>query len=201
MPQRLHGGLRAGTDLAADRDAIDGGDDLVVPAQDRGRLGVEQVERRGDHLDRQWTGQIATDLGTATGREGGDQRPCGVLDACREPRGHLRLVECRRERVAVPAVLRAIEREHARPDDLRRGEARIVDGEAISVAHDLDAQVPPRDQPAAEDGQPRDRLDRTELREQLVRPPGERVERDGRAEPGRRRRRWGSPRALIRHPP
>ena len=77
--QRLYGGLRAGTDLAADRDAIDRGDDLVVPAQDRRRLGVEQVERRSDHLDRQRTGQVAADLGAATRCERGDQRPCGVL--------------------------------------------------------------------------------------------------------------------------
>ena len=78
-PSVSHGGLRAGTDLAADRDAIDGGDDLVVPAQDRRRLGVEQVERRSDHLDRQRTGQIAADLGAATRCERWRPATCGVL--------------------------------------------------------------------------------------------------------------------------
>ena len=72
-----------GADLATDGDPIDGGDDLVVPAQDRGRLGVEQVKGGRDDLDRQRPGQITADLGTTSGCERSDERPCGVLDACR----------------------------------------------------------------------------------------------------------------------
>ena len=50
-----------------------------------------------------------------------------------------------RERVTVTPVLLAVEREHARADDLRRREARVVDRERARVAHCLqDLEVAPR---------------------------------------------------------
>ena len=63
--ERAHRGLGSGPDLATDGDPIDGGDDLVIPAQDGGRLGVEQVEGGRDDLDRQRAGQVTADLGSA----------------------------------------------------------------------------------------------------------------------------------------
>ena len=41
----------------------------------------------------------------------------------------------------MPRVLGAVEREHARSDDLRRREARVVDRERVGVAHHLDDEV------------------------------------------------------------
>ena len=43
----------------------------------------------------------------------------------------------------------AVEREHARPDDLGRREARVVDGERRRVAHRLQHEVAPRHEPRA----------------------------------------------------
>ena len=58
------------------------------------------------------------------------------------------------KRVAMALVLVAIERQHARADDLGRREAGIVDGEARGVAHHLDAQVATGHEPAVEDRHP-----------------------------------------------
>ena len=63
------------------------------------------------------------------------------------------------ERVAMALVLGTVEREHARADDLRRREARVVDGEPFGVAHHGDGEVATRDQPAAKYGDPRHRLE------------------------------------------
>ena len=51
-------------------------------------------------------------------------------------------------------MLVAIEREHARADDAPGREARVVDGERARVAHDLQREVAPQDEPAAEGRQP-----------------------------------------------
>ena len=91
------------------------------------------------------------------------------------------------ERRAVAPVLGAVEREHARPDDLAGGEARVVDGERLGVAHHLHGEVAPRDEPAAERGQPGDRLVLAQPREQRVRVGLELGERA--AAPDRERRR------------
>ena len=74
-----------------------------------------------------------------------------------------------RERIAVAAVLRAVEREHARADHPAGGEARVVDGERLRVAHHLQREVAPRDEPALERGQPRHRLPLAKARQQRMR--------------------------------
>ena len=60
-----------------------------------------------------------------------------------------------RERRAVALVLVAVEREHARPDDPPGREPRVVDGERVGVAHDVQREVAAQDEPAAQRGHPR----------------------------------------------
>ena len=62
----------------------------------------------------------------------------------------------------VAVVLGTVEREHARPDDLSRREARIVDRERLGVAHHVEREIPPRDEPPVEHRQPGDRLVRAQ---------------------------------------
>ena len=64
----------------------------------------------------------------------------------------------RGERRAVAAVLGAVEREHARPDDAAGREARVVDRERLRRVHHLHREVAPRDEPAVEHRHPRHRL-------------------------------------------
>ena len=137
------------------------------PEHDRG-LGIDQLERTG-HPHGERAGEVAPDLGPTGGARSSTSRACLELDRRRCSGLHLGLAKAPGERVAMASVLVAVERQHARPDDLCGGEARIVDREAGGVAHDLDAQVPARDQPAVEDGQPRDRLTLAEARERGVR--------------------------------
>ena len=54
-------------------------------------------------------------------------------------------------------MLRAVQREHARPDHLGRGETRVVDRERPRVTQDLHGQVIPGDEPGPEGGHPADR--------------------------------------------
>ena len=62
------------------------------------------------------------------------------------------------ERVAVPPVLVAIQRQHARANDTGGREPRIVDREGARVAQHGLGQISARHQPAAQRRQPRDRL-------------------------------------------
>ena len=66
-------------------------------------------------------------------------------------------------------VRRPVLREHARPHDLPRGETGIVDRERRRRAHRLQREIAPRDEPAAERGQPRHRLALAQPREQGMR--------------------------------
>ena len=70
------------------------------------------------------------------------------------------------------------------PTTLRRREARIVDREPRRVAHDLDAQVAARHDPAVEDGHPGDRLALAQASPGVVGLRVELCERDRRAEAG-----------------
>ena len=74
-----------------------------------------------------------------------------------EPRVHLVVPEGAVKRTPVARVRRAVQREHARPDHLGRGETRIVDGESPRVAEDRRGQVVPGDEPGAQDRHPADR--------------------------------------------
>ena len=67
---------------------------------------------------------------------------------------HLVVPEGAVERAPVARVRRAVQREHARPDHLGGGEARIVDGERARVAQDRHGQVVAGDQPGAQDRDP-----------------------------------------------
>ncbi len=76
------------------------------------------------------------------------------LDELREPLVHRPQTEGARERRPMSLVLRAVERQHARPDDLRRREARVVDGEGLRVAHHGEREVASRHEPPVERRQP-----------------------------------------------
>jgi hypothetical protein len=58
-------------------------------------------------------------------------------------------------------VLVAIQRQHAGADDARGREPRVVDRERRSIAHDVDAQIAPSDDPAVEHRDPRNGLELT----------------------------------------
>ena len=105
-----------------------------------------------------------------------------MLDGVGVAVGHLRLAQPPGERIAMAPVLVAVERQHARTDDLCRGEPGIVDREAGCIAHDLDAQVAASDQPAIEDRHPRDGLVLAQARQRRVRVGIELIERDRRPE-------------------
>ena len=55
------------------------------------------------------------------------------------------------------------------PDYLAGGEARIVDGERAGVAHGLQGEIAPGDEPAVERRQPRHRLALAQARQQRMR--------------------------------
>ena len=181
---RQQGAAQLGERLAARRaDRAPGGhprhrgDDRVVPAQDRLGVGAVEPERARDDRGRQRSGELAAQLG-APRRSDRVGEPLGLLgDDGAEARVHRRQPERRGERGAVARVLVAVEREHARPDDPRRGEARVVDREGRVGAQDRQREVAPRDQPGAERRDPCHRLARTQAREQRVRVRVERFER------------------------
>jgi hypothetical protein len=60
-------------------------------------------------------------------------------------------------------VLGAVEREHARPDDLGGGEPGVVDGERRWVAKHLQGGVSPGDDESAERRDPADRAQPSEV--------------------------------------
>ena len=120
-----------------------------------------EAERGRDDVDGQRSGQVAPDLGTAGGCQRLDEPARLGLDAARRSDSvtsglrKARANGSRWRRCSSPSSDSMLG-----PDDLGGREARIVDGEARGVAHDLDAQVAARDQPAAEHGHPRHRLAR-----------------------------------------
>ena len=126
-------------DLATGRHPVHGGDDLVIPAEHDSGLDVEELKRGGDDADGERAGEVAADLRTGSGAECLDKVRGLGSDPLPEPLHHLWPTEGRRERVTMTTVLLTIEREHARADHASRREARIVDGEASRIAHDIDA--------------------------------------------------------------
>jgi len=98
----------------------------------------------------QRTRQAAAQLRAPVRLDRVDQ-PLGLHpDERREALLHRVAAERPRERVAMAAVLGAVEREHARAHDLPGGETGIVDGEGRWVAHRLQGEIAPRDEPAPE---------------------------------------------------
>ena len=143
--------------------------DPLVPAQHRSDVGVLEAERVRHHRDRQRAGDGAPQLRVA-GRLDGVDQPLGLFaHHLREPIAHGGEPERARERFPVPPVLVAVEREHARPDHLAGGEARVVDGEGLRVPHHLHREITPRDEPPVEHGQPGHRLPLAQARQQRVR--------------------------------
>ncbi len=90
-------------------------------------------------------------------------QPVGlVFGGPREPSRHLAGAKRPHEGRAVAIVLDSVEAEHARADHLGGGEARVVDGERLRIAHRRQDEVVARHQPALEAGQPRHRLGRSQ---------------------------------------
>jgi hypothetical protein len=104
------------------------------------------------------------------------------LNERREARSHCVEAKRRCERIAVAAVLSAVEREHARPNDLACGEAGIVDREARRVAQRPQREIAPCHEPAPQRGQPRHRLALAQPRVQRMRIELELVEAGGGAD-------------------
>jgi hypothetical protein len=113
----------------------------------RGDVYTTPVQRRGDDADRQGAGEVATDLGVSVRSETVHECAGIGLDSMGESLYDLRPSERRREWIAMPAMFRTVQRQHARADDLGRREPRIVHGERLGVAHRLDTQIAPRDHP------------------------------------------------------
>ena len=88
----------------------------------------------------------------------------------------------------------AVEREHARADDLPGRETGIVHGECVGIAHHLEREVAPRDEPTIQRRQPRDRLPFAEAGEERVRVSLELRDRRGGTE-------WEGGNALVGHAP
>ena len=167
--------------LAAPGDRRHLGDDVDVPAERHLWVDLLEPERVHHRHDRERAGDLTAEVGRAARRDQVEQAFDLVAHDGREPRANGVEPKRRRERVALPAMARTVEREHARADDLRRREARVVDGERLRVAHRLENEITPGDDPAAERGHPRDRLARAQTREHRVRLALELRERDRRA--------------------
>ncbi len=138
----------------AGRDVGHRRDDPLIPAEHRRAVGVPDTERVRHDGDRQRPGERAAQLGVAGRRQRVDQVLGLVGDDLREARLHGTPAKRDDERLAVAAVLRPVETEHAGPDHLAGGEARVVDGERARVAHDLHREVAARDEPAVQRRQP-----------------------------------------------
>src|SRR5581483_1208100 len=182
LPQLPDGVHRHGVGIAACGDVGHGGDDGVVPAEHGGRVHLREPERLAHRRDGERAGQAAPQLRPPVQR-GRDEQPLRLVrDDAREPRPHGVEAERAREGRAVAGVLAAVEREHARADDLRRREAGVVDGEGVRPAHHLQGEVPPRHEPGSERRQPGDGLVRAQPRQHRVRVAVELVGRRRRAE-------------------
>ena len=193
LPSR--GGLAAGCRLT-----LDGCDDPVVPGQDERRIGVPETERLGHHGRGQRPGHGPAELGVPPGRDRVHQAAGLSAREGGQPGTDLIGPEGTGERSPVPGVLGAVEREHARPDHLGRGEPGIIDRERPRITHDLDRQVVPGDHPGAQDRYPADRRGRPEPGEHRMRIRLQLSQRDHvrrRSRPGHRHRPSGLKRRVI----
>ena len=151
------------------RDRRHPGHDRVVPAEHGAGVLLVEPERAHHRRDRERAREASAQLRLARRCDLVDE-PLGlVADELVEPRAHLGQPERTGEGIAVPLVLGAVEREHARPDHLPGREARIVDRVGLGVAHHLEREVAPGDEPAVERGQPRDGLRLPQSRQQRMR--------------------------------
>jgi hypothetical protein len=176
-------GLRAGgAQRLAFRDLRDRPDDLLVPPEHGPHVGVLEAEGARDDRDRQRTRESAPQIRAAVGLDRVDQ-PLGLLrHLLREAGPHGGEAERAGEGVAMAAVVLAVEREHARTDDLAGGEPRVLDREGRRVAHHLQREVAPGDEPPVQRGQPGHGLSLAQQREQRVRIVLELRERSGGAD-------------------
>jgi hypothetical protein len=135
---------------ASCRDRRDRVDDCAIPAEHRRRLVGSESQRSGHDRGRQRSRELTPQLGAPGRFQRVDQRL--GLDCGRplEPIAHLAGAKRTDERRAMISMRLAVEAEHARPDDLRRREARIVDRERRRVAHRLEHEVMPGYEPAVE---------------------------------------------------
>ncbi len=127
------------------------GHDSVVPGQDPAWIGRAKPERLRHDRDGQRPGHGPAQFGR-TARLDGRHQAAGLGPGERgEPRVNLVAPEGAVERTPVARVLRAVQREHAGPDHLGRGETRVIDRERPRITQDLHGQVVPGDEPGAED--------------------------------------------------
>ena len=145
------------------------GHDCAVPLERSVGRKVVETKRDGHGRDREWPRERDAQIRLAERRDPVEQPLAQLLDHVREAIPDGREAEGAGERAPVPSVLRAVEREHARADDLSRREARVVDRVGIGVAHHLEHQVAARHEPAVEHGQPGDRLALAQPVEQRMR--------------------------------
>jgi hypothetical protein len=141
---------------------LDGGDDAVIPGEDRGRADLAQAERFGHHGDRQRPGDRPAEFGLALRLDGRYQPVCLGLNERREPRVHRVTAERGAERTAVVRVPGTIQREHARADDPGGRESRVVDRERPRIPEHADREIVAGDQPRAERRHPADRFGRAQ---------------------------------------
>ena len=136
----------------------------------RVRVRVPEAEGARDDGGRQRPRELAAQLRAPVRLDRVDQPLGRRLDDSREALAHRVEPERPRERVAVTAVLGAVEREHARPDDLAGREPGIVDREGRrSRASPCSARSRRVTSQAAQRGEPRDRLALAQPREQRMR--------------------------------
>src|SRR3954454_11771514 len=124
----------------------------VTVAAGRGR-----PERGGPRARGERPGERAAQLGRARGLDGVDQAVDLGGDHVGEALPDGLQAKRPRERRAVALVLVAVQGEHARADDPTGREARVVDGERLCGAHDVQRDVAAHDQPAVQRGHPRQR--------------------------------------------
>ena len=132
-------------------------DDLAIPAEELVDLLVAAVEPEavGNRRGGQRAGELRAQLGAAATGDDVEATLDLVVheigEALRHPTG---LKRCG-ERIAMPRVLDAVDRQHARTDDAGGRKARIVHRERRGVTQYADRRRPPRHQECAERRYPR----------------------------------------------
>ena len=167
--QRRHRLGRLGARGAAGAEVADGPDDRVVVAEHGADVRVREPERAGHDRRRQRAGEAAPQLALPGGRERVQQQGGLLAHRAGQRLAHGAEPQRRDEGRPVAVVLGPVEREHARPDDPRGREPRVLDRERLRVAHRGEREVAARDEPAVDRRQPRDRLALAQAGQQRVR--------------------------------
>ena len=152
--------------VGAGAQLLHGVDDARVPAEDVAGSGDVETESVNHHARCERSGQLRAQLDVAG--EGVDQAvdlKSGLvgeaLTDCVEAKGA-------GEGRAVPGVLGAVRRKHARSRDLAGRKARVVDRQADVIAHRGEVVLARRDHPSAERRDPDNRPDGAQSRERGV---------------------------------